>query len=80
MMHPSSPTFEDLLALDETYRQTVLLHYFEELNSAEIARRENTPAGTVPRPVVGVASTAFAGVRVPSPRVESGAVGLQSVV
>ena len=36
-----------LVALDEPYRTTVMLHYFEELDSAEIARRQAIPAGTV---------------------------------
>jgi RNA polymerase sigma factor (sigma-70 family) len=38
---------EALLALDEPYRTTVLLRYFEELSAAEIARRTQVPAGTV---------------------------------
>lgn len=38
-----------VLALAEPYRSTVLLHYFEELSSAEIARRSGTPEGTVRR-------------------------------
>ncbi|MEW6745190.1 MAG: sigma-70 family RNA polymerase sigma factor, partial [Planctomycetota bacterium] len=36
-----------VLALGEPYRTTVLLHYFEDLSSAEISRRENVPEGTV---------------------------------
>jgi len=36
-----------LVALEEPYRTTVLLHYIEELNSTEIARRQGVPAGTV---------------------------------
>ncbi len=38
-----------VLALDEPYRSTVLLHYFEELPSAAIARRLGIPDGTVRR-------------------------------
>jgi RNA polymerase sigma factor (sigma-70 family) len=38
---------EALLALDEPYRTTVLLRYYEELPAAEIARRTRVPAGTV---------------------------------
>jgi RNA polymerase sigma factor (sigma-70 family) len=38
---------EALLALDEPYRTTVLLRYYEELSAAEIARRTRVPAGTV---------------------------------
>ena len=33
--------------LDEPYRSTVLLRYFEGASAAEIARRQNVPAGTV---------------------------------
>lgn len=40
---------EEVLLLKEPYRNTVLLHYFEELPSAEIARRLNIPEGTVRR-------------------------------
>ncbi len=36
-----------VLALDEPYRATVLARYFDELSSAEIARREGVPEGTV---------------------------------
>ncbi|MEM9799415.1 MAG: sigma-70 family RNA polymerase sigma factor [Planctomycetota bacterium] len=36
-----------LLELDETSREIVLLRYFEELSSAEIARRTGRPAGTI---------------------------------
>jgi RNA polymerase sigma factor (sigma-70 family) len=36
-----------LLALEEPYRTTVLLRYYEELSAAEIARRTQVPAGTV---------------------------------
>ncbi|MGE0396209.1 MAG: sigma-70 family RNA polymerase sigma factor [Kofleriaceae bacterium] len=39
----------EVLALDEPYRSTVLLHYFEELSCAEIARRLGAPEGTVRR-------------------------------
>jgi RNA polymerase sigma-70 factor (ECF subfamily) len=38
-----------VLALSEPYRSTVLLHYFEGLSSAEIARRLQIPDGTVRR-------------------------------
>jgi RNA polymerase sigma factor (sigma-70 family) len=38
---------ERLAALDEPYRQTLLLRYFDELSSARIARRLDVPAGTV---------------------------------
>jgi RNA polymerase sigma factor (sigma-70 family) len=34
-------------ALDEPFRSTVLLRYFEGLSAAEIARTQNVPAGTV---------------------------------
>lgn len=34
-------------ALAEPFRRTVVLHYFDGLSSAEIARREHTPEGTV---------------------------------
>jgi RNA polymerase sigma-70 factor (ECF subfamily) len=40
---------EAVLALAEPYRSTVLLHYFEGLSSAEIARRTGVPNGTVRR-------------------------------
>jgi RNA polymerase sigma factor (sigma-70 family) len=36
-----------LLALDEPYRTTVLLRYYEQLSAADIARRTQVPAGTV---------------------------------
>ena len=36
-----------VLALQEPYRSVVLLHYYEGLSAAEIARRSETPAGTV---------------------------------
>jgi RNA polymerase sigma factor (sigma-70 family) len=39
----------EVLALAEPYRSTVLLHYFEGLSSAEIARRHGIPDGTVRR-------------------------------
>lgn len=39
----------EVLALAEPYRTTVLLHFFEELSSAEIARRTGVPEGTVRR-------------------------------
>jgi RNA polymerase sigma factor (sigma-70 family) len=38
---------EALLALGEPYRTTVLLRYYEDLSSAEIARRTGVPEGTV---------------------------------
>lgn len=38
---------ELVLALDEPLRTTVLLRYFEGLSSADIATRQNIPAGTV---------------------------------
>jgi len=40
---------EAVLGLAEPYRNTVLMHYFEELSSAEIARRLKLPEGTVRR-------------------------------
>ena len=39
----------EVLALAEPYRSPVLLHYFEELSCAEIARRHGLPDGTVRR-------------------------------
>lgn len=39
----------EVLALAEPYRSTLLLHYFEELPCAEIARRLDIPDGTVRR-------------------------------
>ena len=36
-----------VLALSEPYRSVVLLRYYEGLSAAEIARRSDTPAGTV---------------------------------
>ncbi|MBL0218938.1 MAG: sigma-70 family RNA polymerase sigma factor [Myxococcales bacterium] len=39
----------EALALAEPYRSTILLHYFEELSCAEIARRLGIPEGTVRR-------------------------------
>ncbi|MBA3459917.1 MAG: sigma-70 family RNA polymerase sigma factor [Deltaproteobacteria bacterium] len=39
----------EVLRLAEPYRSTVLLHYFEELTCAEIARRLELPEGTVRR-------------------------------
>ena len=38
---------EELLGLDESLREVLLLRYFEELSSAEIARRQGIPASTV---------------------------------
>jgi RNA polymerase sigma-70 factor (ECF subfamily) len=38
---------EEVTALDEPYRTTVFLHYYEGLTSADIAAREGIPAGTV---------------------------------
>ena len=38
---------EAVLALDEPYRETILLRYFEGLSPQEIARREETPVSTV---------------------------------
>jgi RNA polymerase sigma factor (sigma-70 family) len=38
---------EALLALDEPYRTTILLRYFDELSAADIARRTSVPAGTI---------------------------------
>jgi RNA polymerase sigma-70 factor (ECF subfamily) len=40
---------DELLRLAEPYRSTVLLHYFEDLSCAEIARRQGVPDGTVRR-------------------------------
>lgn len=39
----------EVLQLAEPYRSTVLLHYFEELSCAEIARRLALPEGTIRR-------------------------------
>jgi RNA polymerase sigma-70 factor (ECF subfamily) len=38
---------EHVTALDEPYRQTLLLHFFEGLSSADISRATGTPEGTV---------------------------------
>jgi len=38
---------EAVLALDEPYRSTILLHYFDGLTAEEIARREEVPGSTV---------------------------------
>lgn len=38
---------EAVVALEEPYRQTLLLRYYDEQSSAEIARRLGVPAGTV---------------------------------
>lgn len=38
---------DHVAALEDPYRRTVLLHYFEELSLADIARRESVPASTV---------------------------------
>ncbi|HVV84518.1 MAG TPA: RNA polymerase sigma factor, partial [Kofleriaceae bacterium] len=40
---------DEVLALHEPYRSTVLLHFFEGLSSAELARRLGVPDGTVRR-------------------------------
>ncbi|MGE0547840.1 MAG: sigma-70 family RNA polymerase sigma factor [Kofleriaceae bacterium] len=40
---------DEVLALAEPYRSTVLLHYFEGLSTTEIAERLAIPAGTVRR-------------------------------
>lgn len=40
---------DEVLKLAEPYRNTVLLHYFEDLSSAEISRRSGIPEGTVRR-------------------------------
>lgn len=40
---------DEILRLAEPYRNTILLHYFEDLSSAEIARRAGIPEGTVRR-------------------------------
>lgn len=40
---------DEILRLAEPYRNTILLHYFEDLSSAEIARRSGIPEGTVRR-------------------------------
>ncbi|MEP6861581.1 MAG: sigma-70 family RNA polymerase sigma factor [Deltaproteobacteria bacterium] len=39
----------EVMRLAEPYRTTVLLHYFQDLSSAEIARRSGVPEGTVRR-------------------------------
>ncbi|MEM8710013.1 MAG: sigma-70 family RNA polymerase sigma factor [Planctomycetota bacterium] len=38
---------EAVVGLDEPYRRTLLLHYFEGLSAAEIARRSGDPSSTV---------------------------------
>jgi len=38
---------ESVLRLSEPYRTTVLLRYYHDVSSAEIARRQDVPAGTV---------------------------------
>ena len=40
---------DEVLALGEPYRSTVLLHFFEGISSAELAQRLGVPAGTVRR-------------------------------
>jgi len=40
---------EEVLALGEPYRSTVLLHFFEGISSGELAQRLGIPAGTVRR-------------------------------
>jgi len=40
---------EEVLALAEPYRSTVLLHFFEGISSADLAQRLGIPAGTVRR-------------------------------
>ncbi|MGE0551080.1 MAG: sigma-70 family RNA polymerase sigma factor [Kofleriaceae bacterium] len=40
---------DEVLALAEPYRSTILLHFYEGLSSAEIARRLGIPDGTVRR-------------------------------
>jgi RNA polymerase sigma-70 factor (ECF subfamily) len=40
---------EEVLALGEPYRSTVLLHFFEGISSVELAERLGVPAGTVRR-------------------------------
>jgi RNA polymerase sigma-70 factor (ECF subfamily) len=40
---------DEVLRLAEPYRSTILLHYFEGLSSADIARRAGIPEGTVRR-------------------------------
>lgn len=40
---------DEIVQLSEPYRSAILLHYFEELSSAEIARRLGVPEGTVRR-------------------------------
>ncbi len=40
---------DEVLALDEPYRSTVLLHFFEGVTSADLARRLGVPDGTVRR-------------------------------
>ncbi|MBX3162172.1 MAG: sigma-70 family RNA polymerase sigma factor [Deltaproteobacteria bacterium] len=40
---------DEILRLAEPYRNTILLHYFEDLSCAEIARRAGIPEGTVRR-------------------------------
>lgn len=39
----------EVMRLAEPYRTTVLLHFFQDLSGAEIARRTGTPEGTVRR-------------------------------
>ncbi len=36
-----------VLSMDEPYRSTILMHFYEDLSSAEIARLSGVPAGTV---------------------------------
>jgi len=38
---------DEVVRLDEPYRSTIVLRYFEELTSPEIARRLDVPEGTV---------------------------------
>lgn len=48
-LRAQSVVADEVLRLAEPYRNTVLLHYFEDLSSAEIARRSGIPEGTVRR-------------------------------
>ena len=45
--HAEYPLDEAIAVLPETYRQVILLRYYEELSCHEVAQRLDMPLGTV---------------------------------